>query len=156
MTTNLTAMTTSDTLALLDSEPLDGRNPTLARFIDEAFAAGGTLCNLGWNTRGTQEWEDIKTAANATAHLAAIEPIKEATMTDHTTRDIVKEYCEEIIETGQGTTIMFLTGAYVATHTAEYSQAFSFISKFESVEEYNNIRFMLACFTLLLEGDDNF
>jgi len=40
--------------------------------------------------------------------------------------------------------------------TSEYNTAMQYIHDHEDLQEYLNIRFMLACFTLLLNDDDNF
>ncbi len=40
--------------------------------------------------------------------------------------------------------------------TEEYEAALSYIQSSHPLEDYLSIRFMLACFTLLESGDDNF
>jgi hypothetical protein len=40
--------------------------------------------------------------------------------------------------------------------TSEYNTAMQYAHDYTDVQEYKNIRFMLACFTLLFNDDDNF
>jgi hypothetical protein len=40
--------------------------------------------------------------------------------------------------------------------TNEYNTAMQYVYEYKDLQEYKNIRFMLACFTLLLNDDDNF
>lgn len=40
--------------------------------------------------------------------------------------------------------------------TSEYKTAMQYTHDYDGLQEYLNIRFMLACFTLLEAGDDNF
>lgn len=38
----------------------------------------------------------------------------------------------------------------------EYNEVVDYVHAYTDVEEYLSVRFMYACFTLLLKGDDNF
>jgi hypothetical protein len=40
--------------------------------------------------------------------------------------------------------------------TSEYDTAMQYVYAYKDLQEYKSIRFMLACFTLLLNDDDNF
>lgn len=49
-------------------------------------------------------------------------------------------------------------GKYSASEVEgnEWQEVLDYLGKWEDPEEYHSIKLMLACFTLLLEGDDGF
>ena len=65
--------------------------------------------------------------------------------------------CAEAIVEGPvdtGTITRLLVAAGIDTE--EFQMANNYICNFATVEEFHSIKFMLACFTLLEAGDDNF
>lgn len=68
---------------------------------------------------------------------------------------IVLECCERVLENPESATLMELLWG-TSCFDPEFDAVSKYVLAFDNVDEYCSIKFMYACFTLLLNDDDNF